>query len=251
VAVAGPIAIVAGQRWRIAWVLFVALSIGVGLLAVRLAPPRRTVARQARPQLSWTWFLFPRSRPLLLSAVLVGTGSAVWWVFSVDALREAGIGADSGRITYAVCGVAGIFASGSGAVFGRWGLRAGYLVACTLLAASLAVLGLATANLGAALVAAVLFGAFYNAVIAAQGIWSSRVFAQHPAAGLAAVNTALTLGTLVGPSVAGAAIAGVGYPTTLVVAGATVLAALVFSPPTARRRQELAAHQCRAAPARP
>jgi predicted MFS family arabinose efflux permease len=250
VAVAGPIAIVAGERWRVAWLLFVALSIGIGVLAVRLAPPQRAVARQARPQLSWTWFLCPRSRPLLLSAVLVGTGSAVWWVFSVDSLRDAGIGADSARIAYAVCGAAGILASGSGAVFSRLGLRAGYLVACTLLGASLAVLGLATANLGAALIAAVLFGAFFNAVVAAQGIWSSRVFADHPAAGLAAVNTALTLGTLIGPILAGVAIAGLGFESTLVAAGVTVLAALLFSPPTNRREQALAAHQCRATPVR-
>jgi predicted MFS family arabinose efflux permease len=250
VAVAGPIAIVAGERWRVAWLLFVALSIGIGVLAVRLAPPQRAVARQARPQLSWTWFLCPRSRPLLLSAVLVGTGSAVWWVFSVDSLRDAGIGADSARIAYAVCGAAGILASGSGAVFSRLGLRAGYLVACTLLGASVAVLGLATANLGAALIAAVLFGAFFNAVVAAQGIWSSRVFADHPAAGLAAVNTALTIGTLIGPILAGVAIAGLGFESTLVAAGVTVLAALLFSPPTNRREQALAAHQCRATPVR-
>jgi predicted MFS family arabinose efflux permease len=250
VAVAGPIAIVAGERWRVAWLLFVALSIGIGVLAVRLAPPQRAVARQARPQLSWTWFLCPRSRPLLLSAVLVGTGSAVWWVFSVDSLRDAGIGADSARIAYAVCGAAGILASGSGAVFSRLGLRTGYLVACTLLAASLAVLGVATANLGAALIAAVLFGAFFNAVVAAQGIWSSRVFADHPAAGLAAVNTALTIGTLIGPILAGVAVAGLGFESTLVAAGVTVLAALLFSPPTNRREQALAAHQCRATPVR-
>jgi predicted MFS family arabinose efflux permease len=250
VAVAGPIAIVAGERWRVAWLLFVALSIGIGVLAVRLAPPQRAVARQARPQLSWTWFLCPRSRPLLLSAVLVGTGSAVWWVFSVDSLRDAGIGADSARTAYAVCGAAGILASGSGAVFSRLGLRAGYLVACTLLGASLAVLGLATANLGAALIAAVLFGAFFNAVVAAQGIWSSRVFADHPAAGLAAVNTALTIGTLIGPILAGVAVAGLGFESTLVAAGVTVLAALLFSPPTNRREQALAAHQCRATPVR-
>jgi predicted MFS family arabinose efflux permease len=96
----------------------------------------------------------------------------------------------------------------------------------------------------------VLFGAFFNAVVAAQGIWSSRVFADHPAAGLAAVNTALTLGTLIGPILAGVAVAGLGFESTLVAAGVTVLAALLFSPPTNRREQALAAHQCRATPVR-
>ena len=40
-----------------------------------------------RPQLSLSWFFCPRSRPLLVSAVLVGGGSSTWWAFSVDAMR--------------------------------------------------------------------------------------------------------------------------------------------------------------------
>ena len=251
VAVAGPIAIAAGDRWRVAWMVFVALAVGTGVAAVLLAPRQGSSQGLRRPQLSWTWFFCPKSRPLLISSVLVGTGSAVWWAFSVDALREAGLDATPARIVYAVCGAAGILASGSGAVFARIGLRPGYLAACALLAGSLALLGVAASHLTAAVAAAVLFGAFYNAVIAGQGIWSSEVFADHPSAGLAATNTALTIGTLAGPTVAGAAIPHVGYPATLVGAAGAILVALAFCPPTAGRRRALAAHRCRAAPVRP
>jgi predicted MFS family arabinose efflux permease len=251
VAVAGPIAIAAGEQWRVAWMAFVALAVGAGVLAVLLAPGHRSSQRLRRPQLSWTWFFCPRSRPLLISAVLIGTGSAVWWAFSVDALREAGLDATPARIVFAVCGAAGILASASGAVFARIGLRAGYLAACVLLAGSLALLGLATSHLVAALLAALLFGGFYNTVIAAQGIWSSHVFADHPSAGLAATNTALTIGTLAGPSIAGAAIRNLGYPATLVAAAGAILAALAFCPPTANRRKALAAHHCHATPVKP
>jgi predicted MFS family arabinose efflux permease len=110
---------------------------------------------------------------------------------------------------------------------------------------------LATSHPSAALSAAILFGVFYNTAIAAQGIWSSRVFADHPSAGLAAVNTALTIGTLAGPSIAGAAITRFGFSATLIGAAATILAALGFCPPTAKRRHTLAAHQCNAAPVKP
>jgi predicted MFS family arabinose efflux permease len=251
VAVAGPIAIVAGDRWRVAWMAFVVLAVGTGVVAVLLAPRRPAGGGLRRPQLSWTWFLCPRSRPLLVSSVLVGTGSAVWWAFSVDALREAGLDATPARIVYAVCGAAGVLASASGAVFARTGLRAGYLAACALLAGSVALLGLGTGDLTAALVAAVVFGVFYNSVLAAQGIWSSQVFAGHPSAGLAATNTALTIGTLAGPSIAGAAIPHFGFPATLTGAAGAILAALAFCPPTARRRRTLAAHRCRATPVQP
>lgn len=248
VAIAGPIAIAAGAGWRVAWMVFVILTVAIGIAAVLLAPPHRTNQQLARPQLSWTWFFCPRSRPLLVSSILVGTGSAVWWGFSVDALREAGVDATPARVLYALCGVAGVLASVSGAAFTRLGLRAGYLAGCTLLAGSLALLGVAASHLLAAVSATILFGVFYNTVIAAQGIWSSRVFSDHPSAGLAAVNTALTIGTLAGPSIAGVAITTFGFAATFVGAAVAIGAALAFCPPRAKRRNILATHQCHAAP---
>lgn len=251
VAVAGPIAIVAGDRWRVAWLVFVAIAVVVGIISV-LAAPAHTDRRVRRPQLSLTWFLCPRSRPLLLSAIVVGIGSSVWWAFGIAAMQAAGMEPTAARSLYAACGVAGLLGSVSGAVFSRIGLRAGYLTTCVLLASSLATFGIAPSHIGPALGATVVFGASYNSVIAAQGLWSSRVFDEHPAAGLAAVNTALTLGTLVGPPLAGFAIEGAGYLSTFVAVGALSLLALPFCPPSARRHRELARHRgdCSATPAR-
>ncbi len=252
VAIAGPIAIVAGDHWRTAWAVFVVLAVLVGVLATFKAPARDG-DRLRRPQLSVSWFFCPRSRPLLVSAVLVGGGSSTWWAFSVDAMRNAGLDATSARIVYAACGAAMLLASFSGVVFERRGLRPSYLGASALLAASLALLAVATSNIVAVMIAAVLFGAFYATVIAAHGIWSARVFSTHPAAGLAAVSTALTIGTLAGPVLAGVAIQYAGYAPALIGAAVVALAALPFCPPTAERRKVLAAHaeECTAAPIRP
>ncbi len=245
VALAGPLAILAGDRWRLAWVVFVGLAVLVGAVATLAAPRGRSTLR--RPQLSWSWFVCPRSRPLLFSAVLVGTGSAVWWVFCVDALRDAGVGATAARIVYAGCGVAGIAASFSGSVFSHLGLRRGYLASTLSLALGIVLLLPARGSVPVALVSALVFGVAYSSVIAAQGIWSSRVFADHPSAGLAAVSTALTIGTLVGPALAGPAADRWGYPAVFLAAAAVTALALGTCPPSARRREVLAAHTCRAA----
>jgi predicted MFS family arabinose efflux permease len=252
VAVAGPIAIVAGDQWRVAWAGFVVLAVLAGALAVRLAPAHDG-HQLRRPQLSWTWFFCPRSRPLLVSAVIVGVTSSVWWAFGVDAMRTGGIDASTARIVYAACGFASVLASFSGAAYDRVGLRTGYLVTCGLLASSLAVFGLAVEQISAALLGAVAFGIFYCAIIAAQGIWSSRVFSEHPSAGLAAVNTALTVGTLLGPTLAGVALEHLGYGRTLVGAAVLTMAAVPFCPPGARRAKAIAehTHHCTAAPVRP
>jgi predicted MFS family arabinose efflux permease len=251
VALAGPIAIVAGDRWRLAWAGFVLVAIVTGVVATRLAPARDHDGLH-RPQLSVSWFFCPRSRPLLISAVLVGVGSSVWWAFSVDAMQSAGLGTTPARVVYAVCGAACLLGSVSGLAFARLGLRSGYLGTTVLLTASLALLAVATAQLAWALVAAVLFGAFYASIIAAQGIWSARVFADHPAAGLAAVSAALTIGTLVGPTLAGFAIQQSGHELALVGAAVATAVALPFCPPTARRHQVLEEHgqHCHAAPVR-
>jgi predicted MFS family arabinose efflux permease len=227
VALAGPIAIVAGDSWRVAWLVFVAAAVGTGVVAAWNAPAAVT---SGRVRLSWSWFVCPRSGPLLLSAMLVGLGSSVWWTFSVDALREAGVAATPARITYTVCGAAGILASLSGKVFTRFGLPRSYVACVVLLAAAFVLLGSGT-HLVVFLLAAVLFGASYNAVVAAQGVWSATVFAQRPSAGLAAVNTALTIGTITGPAAAGVLIDWSGYASALFAAAGCTLLALCGRPP--------------------
>ncbi|KAA1424228.1 MFS transporter [Nocardioides antri] len=151
------------------------------------------------------------------------------------------------------CGFACVLGSLSGFAFARLGLRSSYLGATVLLAAALGLLGAATADPATALVAALLFGAFFATVIAAHGVWNAEVFESHPAAGLAAVSTALTVGTLVGPSLAGVVIGQASHAIALVGAAVVTCVALPFCPPTARRRAVLAQHaqECSATPVRP
>ncbi|GAA5142331.1 hypothetical protein GCM10023340_05620 [Nocardioides marinquilinus] len=249
VALAGPVAILAGEQWRLAWAVFVAVAVAVGAWAWWWAPTGRS-GPVRRPQLSPSWFLCPRSGPLLVSSVLVGLGSAVFWSFSVEALGRAGLDPTTARALYAVGGAAMLLGSFSGVVFARLGLRRGYLAACLLLAASLGGFAVGRDAVVPAVLAVVGFAAAYAAVIAAHGVWSARVFAEHPAAGLAAVSTALTLGTLLGPTLAGLVVAPLGYGVVFALAGATVLAAVPFCPPTAARAAVLERHVCRAAPVR-
>jgi len=232
VAMAGPVAIVFGSSWRVAWLVFAGLAVVVGIIATRAAPARRVGGGGLRPpRLSWSWLVCPRSRPLLLSAVLVGAGSSVWWAFSVDALRAAGLGETEARIAYAVCGVAGVAASATGVLTNRIGLRRGYLVGCVALVVAIVLPGVAAAQLAAALVGMGLFGVAYNGVIAGQGLWNATVFGERPSAGLAAVNTALTLGMIGGPSVAGLVIHSYGFPAAFLGAAAVVAVGAFFAPP--------------------
>ncbi len=235
VALAGPAAIALGGEWRTVWLLFAVLAVLVGVVAVGAAPKAPPVSLDG-PRLRWSWFVCPRSGPLLASAVLVGAGSSVWWAFGVDALRAAGVGEDAARAVYAVCGAAGVLASVTGLVTNRFGLRRIHLAAGAVLVAPFVLLSFDAAGLAGAAVAAVLFGVSYNGVIATQGLWSADVFAERPSAGLAAVNTALTVGTIAGPTAAGLVIDAFGFAPALLGAGAVLAVATALLPPRAERR---------------
>ena len=238
VAVAGPVAVVAGAEWRTAWWVFAALALVVGSTAVLSVPARPSGGSGGAVRLRPRWFLCPQSRPLLLSAALVGVGSSIWWAFCVDAMSASGIAPDTARLVYAASGVAGVVASLTGPLVDRSGPRRVHHATVVGVAAALALLawvsvGGAPATTLVVVLAALTFGVTYNGVIAVQGMWSAGVFAQRPSAGLAAVNTSLTAGTLLGPALGGVVIEVAGYASALGLAAVGVLAALPLCPPRA------------------
>ena len=244
VAVAGPIAVLSGAGWRTSWLVFAGVAAAVGVVAVASVPGGRMSGAASTVRLRPRWFLCPRSRPLLLAAVGVGVGSSIWWSFCVDAMRDAGVGATTARLVYAGCGAAGVLASLTGVLVQRTGQRRAHQATVLGVAASLALLAVLTgaaAAVGAHLappvttalvvLAAVTFGVTYNGVVAVQGMWSAAVFAERPSAGLAAVNTSLTVGTLVGPALGGFVIALSGYGPALALAALLTALALPLAPP--------------------
>jgi len=232
VLVAGPVAIVSGTSWRSVWWLFAGVALFVGVVATWAAPARIRSSAQL-PSLRPSWFFRDRSRPLLGSAILIGFGSSVWWAFSVDALRAAGTEPDTARVIYALCGAAGIAGLFAGPAVSVLGQRTVHCVSVIGVSASLVALATAPAAAAGALTA-LLFGVTYNSVIAVQGLWSADVFADRPSAGLAAVSTGLTVGTLTGPATAGLVIGWFGYPAALALAALICIAA-VFTAPSRRR----------------
>jgi predicted MFS family arabinose efflux permease len=236
VALAGPVAVLSGAGWRTTWLLFAAIAVLVGVVAVRTVPAGGVTTSSAPVRLRPRWFLCPRSRPLLLAAALVGVGSSIWWAFCVDAMRVSGVDATTARLVYAACGVAGVVASLTGALVDRAGHRRVHHGTVLGVAAALALLawvatGPEVATTPLVALAAVTFGVTYNGVIAVQGLWSAEVFAALPSAGVAAVNTSLTAGTLVGPVLGGVVIGLAGYAAALGLAAAATLVALLLPPP--------------------
>ncbi len=235
VALAAPIAILAGASWRSAWLAFACAALAATWWAARVLPadsPRVRAGAGGRERVpTWRDAVCRRSAPLLAGGVLVGLGSSAYWTFAVDYLADAGaLSATASRSFLGVVGVASILATLSGDLVGRVGAVCAYRLAACAEGVAVAGLALAPSSLAAALASAVVFGAAYNAVIAIQAIWGAHVFASRPSLGIAAVMAANGVGFALGPLGAGLLAAPVGLGAVLLLAAGLVAATGVLAP---------------------
>ncbi|HUR84073.1 MAG TPA: MFS transporter [Solirubrobacteraceae bacterium] len=235
VLVSVPIAVALGASWRAAWVVFAAIALAATLWAAWALRGVDTAAPPAE-RLRASWFLCPRSGPLLAAALLIGLGSSVYWTFAVDLVAgDGGMGAPTARLVLALVGAASLAGAFSGDLVQRLGARPTIVCGALALSVSLALLAAAPGSWLAVAPSAILFGAAYNVLLAVDAIWSAQVFAQRPATGLAAVMFMLATGLLAGPALAGAMATSLGLPAAFL-AGAAVVAATALLLP----REELA-----------
>jgi predicted MFS family arabinose efflux permease len=232
VALAAPMALLAGADWRLAWLLFALAATAATGWALSVLPGREEAGGPAgvvvlRPR----WFVCPRSGPLLASGLLVGLASSVFWTFSVDHLAtDGGLSPTYSRIFLAVVGVASVGGTLGGDAVRRLGGRATFTVAVAVEAAALLLLGLAPGHPGATMASAVMFGAAYNVVVAVQVIWSARVYRERPSAGLAATVAMNALGLLLGPPLLGAVADHTGFAAVFVAAAGLASASAALAP---------------------
>jgi predicted MFS family arabinose efflux permease len=232
VALAAPLALLAGADWRLAWLMFAVVAAAATTWALVVLPGREEAGGGAgmvvlRP----SWFVCPRSGPLLIGALLVGLASSVFWTFSIDHLvSDGGLSTTHSRIFLAVVGVASVGGTLAGDAVRRLGGRATFSLAVAAEAAALLLVGLTPGHAGATMASAILFGAAYNVVVAVEVIWSGRVYHERPSAGLAATVAMNAVGLLVGPPLLGAVADHTGFAAVFAAAAALLLATAYLAP---------------------
>jgi predicted MFS family arabinose efflux permease len=231
--------VVGGSDWRYAWVAFSVVAVlATALAAVALRGVGRGAggSGEALPPLSWSWFVCPRSGPLLAGALVVGIGASVYWTFAADFASAGGAGHGAGAVLLGVVGVSSVLGSAAGDVLERVGGRRALQLSAAGLAGSMCVLAVWHGSWAGLVLSALTFGATYNVLLAVQVIWSARVFASRPATGLAAVLFMLGVGQVVGPVLGGLLADGVGLAAAFFAGGAVILVSALMPP-----REELRA----------
>src|SRR4051812_9088486 len=229
VAVAAPIAVLAGSSWRAAYWGFAVCAVLSTVVAARTLPPG--VGRNARDHHGPVRLVRRAAAPLLAAAVLVGLGSAAYWTFAVDQVRDAGLDQTASRVLLGVAGITSVVAVAAGDVRQRLGARWTFACAAVLEAAAIATTSTAPGSMPAVLVAAAVFGATYNTAIAVAVLWSAQVYADRPSAGAAAIAGATGIGLLCGPLAGGLMVDTVGLSAALSGGAVLVLAAALLARP--------------------
>lgn len=239
VALAAPVAVAAGQGWRTAFLGFAGCATVSTLFAVYVLPDRRS-HDHGMPRQRTTANAPPRRRraprlsrpvlPLVSGALLIGLGSAPFWTFAVDAVREGGLDQTAARVMLGVAGVASLLGSGAADVIRRLGAAWTFVLAALLEAAAIATIALAADQIVVVMIAAAAFGAAYNTIVNVTVLRGTQLYPQQPSAGSAVVLRAQAIGLLCGPLIGGVIADAVGLPATLAAGAAVVLTATVFAP---------------------
>ncbi len=205
--------------WRLVWV-GVALASAVAAFAnLRAVPRLEARPLEDRPHTSSTW------RPALVAplvfAVLYFTVVTVYFTYASQATRSGGLGPSAAPVLFALIGVSGLVALGTGRMVRTSGAPAVGVGCVCLVSAALVLLALGRTSLALTSLSAVLVGAGYMVGASVLAIWTADVVPERPSSGFTVALVVGALTSILAPTAMGALIPTFGLSTMLVVVAAT------------------------------
>lgn len=206
VIIAGPAALLATGDWRWAWIafaVFAGISTAWNAFLLPTEPYRHGDGES--PRLNWRWFFSDASsRRLFLSATIFGIVTAVYWTFAVDLLvREGGLSPNQSTAFWVLIGAFGLLGGSAGDLVTKFGLRRVFQASLILIAGAIGGLTFVSDQVFFVSLSGAIFGATFILVTGLFGIWSVNLFYDRPAAGFGATFFLISVGQLIGPSIAG------------------------------------------------
>ncbi|NKR26140.1 YbfB/YjiJ family MFS transporter [Rhodococcus hoagii] len=240
VAISGPVALLAEDRWRAAWLAFAAVAAAVTVW-VRIHVPS-AVGDAPGPagtdEPTTRHAVFPSGALRVLgAAAVVGAATAAVWTFGQELLVTVG-GHDRTLATTAwiVLGVSGLLGAVSGELVRRVGLQRAWTISTAAVCAATALLAAASRQPAVAVAASALFGAVYIAVTGVLLVWSTRVYPTHPATGVGLAFLLVAVGQSAAAPVLGFVADRAGLTTSFWMSAGVALAAVAVTPPARFRR---------------
>lgn len=222
VMLSGPLALIAGPRWQLAWLCFAFIALIATVWNLFIMPgSAHGEAQHTSPHEEHTEVLRTDQEPmlellrrklknkmvrrLLLGALLFGLVTSVYWTFSVELIAgESSLSASGSVLFWMIVGVAGVAGGLAGELVTRFGLAKVLKWATLAIAASIASLTIASDSMLMLTISAVMFGATFILITALYGIWSVHCFPDAPSTGFGLTFFLISAGQLISPTLAGA-----------------------------------------------
>jgi predicted MFS family arabinose efflux permease len=237
VILAGPIALLAGQHWRIAWFIFAAIALLVTIWNAKILPKKKGLKKDFQVHFrQWNWFNQTAARPLLFLAYALGFTTSVYWTFSVALIVKSNPDFKAiGQLFWTIVGISGIFGAFAGDLISYYGFRKILTLNIAGLAFAIFLLALFSSQWVIIIISAILFGAIFIMITGLLGVWSINVFSQHPSLGFGATFFLITAGQLMGPSIMGFIATTTNLTTTFYIAAAMTGMLIFIRPHTDRK----------------
>lgn len=228
VVLSGPVALVMGGQWRLAFAVFAALAFCMAIAAA-LSVPRRT-----QTTLNSTIGLPPFNsalKRLIVASFLMGASSTAIWSFGSQlvTLRLGWSNSGAGLLWIAI-GASGIAGAGAGALVKRFGIDRVHWAFLAAMATGILLVGTANTTPALTLSGGVLFGAAYIMLTGVYLVWGVSALPIRPATGLMIGFLSIAIG-----QTAGAPIFGLLMDSLTIDYAVLVFACLAFAAGLARR----------------
>lgn len=197
----GPVALMIGGEWRLAYAVFAATACVLAVFAAFCVPhasgPREASSGGLPP-------LTAKLARLVGASLLMGAASTALWSFGSEivSLRLGWQGAGAGLL-WMVIGVAGIAGAGAGSLVARLGIDWANRLCLAALASAIILVGMGSAP-ALALLGGALFGAAYISLSGIYLVWGVAALPGRPATGLTVAFLAIAVGQTLGAPVFGA-----------------------------------------------
>lgn len=201
VVLSGPVALMMGEQWRLAYAGFAIVAVGLAFAAAFTLPrglQRATTSTQGMPSLT------SALRRLIAAAFLTGAASTAIWSFGAQlvALRLDWSSAGAGLLWIAI-GAAGIAGASAGHLIARFGMDRVHHIFLAAMAAGILMIGIADTSAAMTLGGGLLFGAAYIMLTGVYLLWGVRALPDRPATGVTIAFLALAVGQTAGAALFG------------------------------------------------
>ncbi|MDB4837317.1 MFS transporter [Marinomonas sp.] len=219
VVLAVPLALaVSVDTWQIAWIMFTAITLALGIVSIFIVPTKKRVLPNntiKTTHLDLRYMLIEGAAPLYFCAFIAGLTTAVYWTYSVSAIVSYDSIANHIQrpelLFWTVTGLSGLLGALAGDAVLKLGVITSFKLTILSICIALALITFKDGGLTSMLFSAFIFGASFIFITGILSVWTMRVFIERPSIGIGYTFLIFTFGAMFGPFLGGLLISHSGY----------------------------------------